>query len=180
MAKAIATAETVDVEIRGGKKLTIQEFSSFGFMKAVGSIRKIVTRIRESGDLNEMFKGLWDAADAEDGDRKVNMQQLVEVLEMVMGAMGDDPEPLFTIIYLSVRDPEEGKKFAIEDAHDILVEDLIPILKAIYELNFTKLKKALTKAGLVKETTEKEEPSPSPSTNSPTTPTEPSPTPVEN
>lgn len=178
MAKAIATAETVDVKIRGDKTLTIQEFSSFGFMKAVGSIRKIVTRIRESGDLNEMFKGLWDAAEEEGGERKVNMQQLVEVLEMVMGAMGDDPEPLFTIIYLSVRDPKEGK-FTIEDAHDILMEDLIPILKAIYDLNFTKLKKALTKAGLVKETPE-EEPSPSPSTNSPATPSEPSKTPVGN
>ncbi len=173
MASKIDTAEVVSITLRGDRKLTVQEFSSFGFMQAIGSIRKIITRIRSAGDLEAMFKGLWDAEEGE--DRKVNVNQLVELMEMVMGAMGDDPEPLFKIILLSVRD-EEGKKFSIEDAHDLMIEDSISILKAIYELNFTKLKKALTKAGLVKETKESD-PSPSPSLPSPTTPTPPLPTP---
>jgi len=175
MARKIDTAETVSIALRGGQNITVQEFSSFGFMQAVGSIRKIVTRIRGAGDLETMFRGLWDAAE-EGEDRKVNVNQLVELLEMVMGAMGDDPEPLFKIIMLSVRD-DANKKFDIDSAHDLMIEDTISILKAIYELNFTKLKKALTKAGLVKETSE-ENPSPSPSTSLPTTPSQPSTTPV--
>lgn len=177
MARKIDTADSVALDIRGGRKIVVQEFSSFGFMQAVGSIRKIITRVREAGDLEGMFRGLWDAA-PEGTDRKVNINQLVELLEMVMGAMGDDPEPLFKIVLLSVRD-EGDNKFTVEQAHDLAVEDMISILKAIYELNFTKLKKALTKAGLVTETTEKDDPSPSPSISSPTTPTQPSPTPVE-
>lgn len=175
MARKIDTAETREITLRGGTVLVVQEFASFGFMQAVGSIRKIVTRIRESGDLEAMFRGLWDAAPEEGGDRKVNINQLVELLEMVMGAMGDDPDPLFKIIELSVRDGD--KKFTADDAHNLMVEDVVGILKAIYELNFTKLKKALTKAGLVKETSD-ENPSPSPSTSLPTTPSEPSTTPA--
>lgn len=174
MAKKIDTAETRMVALRGGKNLTVQEFSSFGFVQAIGSIRKIVTRVRESGDLETMFKGLWDSAE-EEGKRKVNVNQLVGLLEMLMGAMGDDPEPLFKIVELSVRD-EGNKKFTLDDAHDLMVEDIVPVLKAIYELNFTKLKKALTKAGWVKET--EDNPSPSPLTALPTTPNEPSKTPV--
>lgn len=175
MARKIDTADTREIPIRGGRKLIVQEFSSFGFMQAVGSIRKIVTRIREAGDLEKMFRGLWDAA-PEGADRKVNVNQLIELLELVMGAMGDDPEPLFRIVELSVQD--DGKtKFSADDAHGLMVEDVISVLKAIYELNFTKLKKALTKAGLVKETNESD-PSPSPSTPLPTTQTKPLPTPV--
>ena len=174
MARKIDTAETREVPLRGGKKLTVQEFSSFGFVQAIGSIRKIITRIRGSGDLEAMFRGLWDSAE-EDGKRKVNVNQLVSLLEMLMGAMGDDPEPLFKIVELSVRD-DGSKKFSTDDAHDLMVEDIVPILKAIYELNFTKLKKALTKAGWVKET--EDNPSPSPSIALQTTPSEPLKTPA--
>jgi hypothetical protein len=175
MARKIDTAETREIELRGGKRLTVQEFSSFGFVQAIGSIRKIVTRIRGAGDLESMFRGLWDAAEDEGGKKKVNVNQLIGLLEMLMGAMGDDPEPLFKIVELSIRD--DGKKtFGTDDAHDLMVEDIVPILKAIYELNFTKLKKALTKAGWVKETNDN--PSPSPLTSLPVTPSEPLKTPV--
>lgn len=174
MAKKIDTADNKTLTLRGERQIVVQEFSSFGFMQAVGSIRKIVTRIREAGDLEAMFRGLWDAA-PEGADRKVNMNQLVELLELVMGAMGDDPEPLFRIVVLSVRDGD--KPFTVDDAHSLMLEDLISVLKAIYELNFTKLKKALTKAGLVTETVQ-ENPSPSPSPSLPTMPTAPSTTPA--
>lgn len=176
MARKIDTAETQEIVLRSKRKIVIQEWGYMAFSKAIGAIRKIVSKIRQHGDLNDLFTDFWQAADEgkTEEDRKLNVQKLMQVLEIILSVVGDDPEPLNNIILLSIRD-DEGKKFTDADLEGWMLDDVIPVLKAIYTVNFPKLKKALESAGLVAD-----EASQKASKNSQTEGMKPSLTPVTN
>lgn len=172
MAKKIDTAANAKVKLRS-RSVTVQEFSYFGAIKAIGVIRKILTKVREFGSVDDLFKGLLDSAEGEDGKQTLNTDKLLKVLEVLMSVVGDDSDMLASLMILSVVD--EGKKFTIDDVDQLLPDEAIDIFKAIYQVNWVQgsLKNVFEKLGLKKEAAQ-----PILSNASQTTPTAPSPTPA--
>lgn len=171
MAKKIDTAAAIAVKLRN-RSITVQEFSYFGAIKAVGVIRKILTKVREYGSVDDLFKGLLDAAEGE-GKQTLNTDKLLKVLEVLMSVIGDDSEMLSNLMILSIVD--DGKKFGHEDVEQLLPDEAIDIFKAMYEVNWVKgsLKNVFEKLGLKKEAAQ-----PAISNASPTTQNSPSPMPA--
>jgi hypothetical protein len=171
MAKKIDTASAVKVKLRS-RTVTVQEFSYFGAIKAIGVIRKILTKVREFGSVDDLFKGLLDSTE-EDGKQTLNTDKLLKVLEVLMSVVGDDSDMLASLMILSVVD--EGKKFTIDDVDQLLPDEAIDVFKAIYEVNWVQgsLKNVFEKLGLKKEAAQ-----PTISNASQTTPNAPSQMPV--
>jgi len=167
MAKKIDTAASTKVKLRS-RTVTVQEFSYFGAIKAIGIIRKILTKVREFGSVDDLFKGLIESAEG-DGKQTLNTDKLLKVLEVLMSIVGDDSDMLASLMILSVVD--EGKKFTIDDVDQLLPDEAIDIFKAIYEVNWVQgsLKNVFEKLGLKKEATQ-----PTISNASQTTPNAPS------
>lgn len=171
MAKKIDTAASMQVKLRS-RSITVQEFSYFGAIKAIGVIRKILTKVREFGSVDELFKGLLDAAEGDEGKQSLNTDKLLKVLEVLMSVVGDDSDSLSNLMILSVVD--ENKKFTHDDIEQLLPDEAIDIFKAMYEVNWLEgsLKNVFEKLGVKKAA------QPEISNASPTTQTEPSLTPA--
>lgn len=152
MGRLISTAETVEVEIVEGKyKVLVQELPYHNVFKALGIIRKVISKAKEYGSIDSIIDAFKEA----DSD-KTPVDKVLDALELVLGTVGDEPLMLPTLISLGVgkittiASAEIVENITPEELGELGVHDILKLAKAFYNVNWMKgsLKKAVAEVGL--------------------------------
>ena len=142
MAKKIDTAQKETVSLEYGGSVVVQELSSMGAFRAANVIKKIVSKARKVGSLDDLMASFRGA----EGN---NLDRLLEAFDMLLTVVGDEPELILNLVASCCVD--DGKtKWNADTVGDLPLTDLVDMMKAVYSVNWVKgsLKKALGKLGM--------------------------------